>query len=158
MSYGELTLPPVRTGFNKQNGQFLKGHVPANKGKKWSDYMGKRAQKRAMKGWKNIMSHRPKKRPDLAGRCRKQVIAVMDDGRWLLFPYVGAAAEWLGKCNSENIGRCCRCNQAKKVCKHNWRPGQTKGASRINTDHRYHGIRWYFESDNVWTTKIKTTD
>ena len=32
MSYGELTLPPVWTGINKQNGQFLKGHVPANKG------------------------------------------------------------------------------------------------------------------------------
>jgi hypothetical protein len=27
----------VWTGINKQNGQFLKGHVPANKGKKWSE-------------------------------------------------------------------------------------------------------------------------
>ena len=52
MSYGELTLPPVWTGINKQNGQFLKGHVPANKGKKWSDYMGKRAMKRAAKNAK----------------------------------------------------------------------------------------------------------
>ena len=32
MSYGELTLPPVWTGINKQTGRFLKGHVPANKG------------------------------------------------------------------------------------------------------------------------------
>jgi hypothetical protein len=24
----------------------------------------------------------------------------------------------------------------------------------VNTDHRYKGIRFYFESDNVWTTKI----
>lgn len=39
-SYGELTLPPVWTGINKQTGRFLKGHVPANKGKKWSEYMG----------------------------------------------------------------------------------------------------------------------
>jgi hypothetical protein len=37
MSYGELTLPPVWTGINKQTGRFLKGHVPANKGKKWSE-------------------------------------------------------------------------------------------------------------------------
>ena len=33
MSYGELTLPPVWTGINKQNGRFLKGHEPHNKGK-----------------------------------------------------------------------------------------------------------------------------
>ena len=37
MSYGELTLPPVWTGRNRLTGRFLKGHVPANKGKKWSD-------------------------------------------------------------------------------------------------------------------------
>ena len=81
MSYGELTLPPVWTGINKKTGRFLKGHVPANKGKKWSDYMGKRAQKRAAKGWKNLDLHRNKNgRPDTAGRCRKQVVAVMDDG------------------------------------------------------------------------------
>ena len=78
MSYGELTLPPVWTGINKQTGRFLKGHVPVNKGKPWSKWMPKRSQKRCAKGWKNL---------DL---------------------------------------------------------------------HRYQGIRWYFESDNVWTTKIAT--
>ena len=78
----------------------------------------------------------------------------MDDGSWLLFPYIGPAAEWVGG-NGENVGRCCRMNEAKKECKHNWRPGQPKGASRVNTDHKYMGIRFYFESDNVWTTKIK---
>jgi len=155
MSYGELTLAPIWTGVNKQTGRFLKGHVPANKGKKWSDYMGKRAMKRAMKGWKNVISHRPKTRPDTAGRCRKQVVALMDDGSWLVFPYVGAAAKWLGNGNRENIGRCCRCNESKKVCKHDWRPNQPKGASRVNTDHKYMGIRWYFETDNVWTEKIR---
>ena len=155
MSYGELTLAPTWTGRNNVTGRFLKGHVPANKGKKWSDYMGKRAMKRAAKGWKNLDIHRNKNgRPDTAGRCRKQVIAVMDDGSWLLFPYIGIAAEWVGG-NRENVGRCCRCNQAKKVCKHDWRPGQSKGASHVNTDHKYMGIRFYFETDNVWTTKIK---
>jgi hypothetical protein len=94
-------------------------------------------------------------RPDNAGRCRKQVIAVLDDGRWVWFPYLGAAAEWIGG-NRENVGRCCRMNQAKKVCKHNWRPGQPKGANPINTDHKYKGIRFYFESDNVWTTKVNS--
>lgn len=154
-NYGELTLPPVWTGINKQNGRFLKGHVPANKGKKWSDYMGKRAQERAAKGWKNLDQHRNKNgRPDTAGRCRKQVIAVMDDGRWFHFAYIGDAAKWVGG-KRENIGRCCRMNGAKKVCKRDWRPGQAKGASRMNTDHRYMGIRFYFESDSQWTTKIQ---
>lgn len=156
MSYGEFTLPPIYTGVNNMTERFMKGHVPANKGKRWGDYMGKRSQKRCAKGWKNLDLHRNKNgRPDTAGRCRKPVIAVMDDGRWQYFSYLGSAAEWLGNCNRENIGRCCRENESKKVCKHDWRPNQTKGASRVNTDHKYMGIRWYFESDNVWTEKIK---
>ena len=155
MAYGELTFAPEYKGINKKTGQYLKGHTPANKGKRWDEYMGKRAQKRAMKGWKNLELHRNKNgRPDTAGRCRKQVIAVMDDGSWLLFPYIGHAADWVGG-NRSNIGRCCRSNQSKKVCKHNWRPGQPKGASLVNTDHKYLGIRFYFESDNVWNTKIE---
>lgn len=155
MAYGELTFAPEYKGINKKTGQYLKGHTPANKGKRWDEYMGKRAQKRAMKGWKNLQLHRNKNgRPDTAGRFRKQVIAVMDDGSWLLFPYIGHAADWVGG-NRSNIGRCCRSNQSKKVCKHNWRPGQPKGASLVNTDHKYLGIRFYFESDNVWTTKIE---
>ena len=153
MSYGELTLPPIKTGINKQNGQFLKGHVPANKGKKWDDYMGKRAQKRARRGWKNLERHRPKTRPDNAGRCRKQVVAVMDDGSWLVFPYIGPAAEWVGG-SRENVGRCCRLNQVKRVCKRDWRPYHPKGMGLVNTDHRYKGVRFYFESDDVWTAKI----
>lgn len=147
MSYGELTLPPVYTGVNKKTGRFLKGHVPANKGKKWSEWLGKRAQKRCAKGWKNLDLHRNKNgRPDTSGRCRKQVVAVLDDGRWLVFPYLGPAAEWVAG-NRENVGRCCRLNQSKKVLK--------RKGGKVNTDHKYMGIRWYFESDNVWTTKIK---
>ena len=155
MSYGELRLPPERKPYNPINGQFLKGHEPTNKGKPWSKWMTKRGQRRAKKGWVNIEKYRPTSRPDTAGRCRKQVVAVMDDGQWLVFPFVGAAAVWLGGCNRENIGRCCRFNQSKKICKHDWRPGVMKGTSRVNTDHKYKGIRWYFETDNIWTTKIK---
>ena len=149
MSYGELKLPPERRSHNPLNGQFLKGHTPANKGKKWDDFMGKRAQKRAAKGWKNLEIHRPKRRPDTAGRCRKRVIAVFDDGRWLMFPYLGAAAKWCGG-SRENVGRCCRINQSRlplKKCH-----GLPRGS--INTDHRYLGVRWYFENDNIWTDKI----
>lgn len=150
--YGELVLPTVWTGRNKITGRFLKGHVPANKGKKWSEFMSKRAQRRSAKGWKNLDLHR--RRPDTAGRSPKQVVAVFDDGQFLVFPYIGEAAKWLGDGSRENIGRCCRENASRKVCKNDWRKGQRKGASRVNTDHRYMGIRWYFESDDVWTTKI----
>lgn len=151
MSYGELVLPPVRTGVNRLNGRFTKGHVPANKGKKWSEYMGKRAQKRAAKGWKNLDLHRNKNgRPDTAGRCRKKVIAVMDDGSWLVFAYLMQAAEWIGG-SRENVGRCCRQNKSKKEL----RKPNGKPSGRVNTDHRYMGVRFYFESDDIWMKKIK---
>lgn len=150
MSYGELYIAPVWTGVNKQNGRFLKGHVPANKGKKWSDYLGKRKQKRCAKGWKNLDLHRNKNgRADTAGRCRKQVIAVMDDGRWQHFSYLGSAAEWIGG-SRENVGRCCRLNQSKAILRNT----HGKPTGKVNTDHRYKGVRFYFESDNIWTTKI----
>jgi len=153
MSYGELNLPPEYTGINKQTGRFMKGHTPANKGKRWGDYMSRRSQRRSAKGWKNLDKCRPTTRPDTAGRSRKQVVAVMDDGTWELFSYVGEAAEWVGG-NRENVGRCCRANQSKRVLSRDWRPGQKRGASRVNTDHRYIGVRFYFESDGVWTKKI----
>ena len=145
MSYGELYIAPVWTGINKQNGQFLKGHTPHNKGKRWSDYMGKRKQRRCAKGWKNLDLHRPTTRPDTAGRCRVPVVAVRDDGTWCVLPYVGAAGEWVGGCR-ENVRRCCQCNRARHV---------NKKTGAVNTDHRYMGIRFYYESDNIWTTKIQ---
>lgn len=151
MSYGELSLQPEWTGVNRVTGRFMKGHVPANKGKKWSEYMGKRAQKRAAKGWKNLDLHRNKNgRPDTAGRCRKPVIAVMDDGRWQYFSYVGAAASWCGG-SRENVARCCRLNQSLTLL-HDVRGRLT---DRTNTDHRYMGVRFYYESDNNWMKKIE---
>lgn len=137
MEYGELTLSPVFTGRNPLNGRFLKGHTPDNKGKKWSEYMSKRSQKRSAKGWRNVIIHRPKVRSDVAGRCRKRVIAVLDDGKWLVFPYIGAAAAWV-EGRRENVCRCCKLN--------------TSGAG--NTDHKYYGVRFYYESSNVWLSKI----
>ena len=152
--YGELRLSPTVTKVNPKNGRFMKGHVPANKGKKWSEFMSKRGQRRARNGWANLEKYRPTYRPDTAGRCRKKVVAVMDDGSWLVFSYIGAAAEWLGNCNRENIGRCCRLNQLRRMKKHSWFSGKKTGDSPINTDHRYKGIRWYYENDNAWTEKI----
>lgn len=150
MSYGELSLQPEWTGVNRLTGRFMKGHVPANKGKKWSEYMSKRAQKRAAKGWKNLDLHRNKNgRPDTAGRCRKAVVAVMDDGRWQYFSYAGAAASWCGG-RRENVARCCRQNQSLTLL-HDVRGRLT---DRTNTDHRYMGVRFYYERDNNWMKKI----
>ncbi len=149
MSY-ELTFPPAFTGRSPQTGRFLKGHVPANKGRKWCEYMGKRAQRRAAKGWKNLDVHRPRRRADNAGRCRKKVIAVCDDGSWCMIPDIGAASQWCGG-RRENVRRCCQQNHDARPLKKS--AGHQPGY--VNTDHRYLGIRFYYENDNIWTTKIK---
>ena len=104
MSY-ELHLPPLRPDRNPTNGRFLKGHEPANKGKKWGEYMGRRAQKRAMKGWANLDKFRPRSRPDNCDRCRVQVVAVKDDGTWCVLPYIGAAAVRMFADAANTIGR-----------------------------------------------------
>lgn len=143
MTY-ELYIPPKRKPYNTKNGQFLKGSVPWNKGKKWSDYASKRAQKRMAKGWKNLETHRPKTRPDNAGRCALKVAAIDDEGNWCVFPSIAEAARWL-KGNTHNIIRCCKCNETG--VRRRWRG--------TNTDHRYKGFRWYYESDEKWTNKIK---
>lgn len=141
----ELYIPPLLDGRNKVTGEYLPGHVPYNKGMTWDEYLSKDAQERCKKGWDNFQKYRPKHRPDNCGRCRKPVIAVMDNGCWLYFSYLGAAAEWIGG-SRENIGRCCRYNRQTAL---RW------GKHPPNTDHRYLGVRWYFEEDNIWISKIK---
>ncbi len=151
----ELWLPPARV--NPINNRFQKGHVPANKGKKWDEYMPKQSQRRAAKGWVNVVKYRPKKRSDVAGRARKKVVVVTDDGKFRIFSYLKEASDWLGR-NHDNVGRCCRANMSKKVCKHNWRQGQPKGADLVNTDHKYMGYRWYYYDDPVWWDKVGNND
>lgn len=144
----ELYLEPPRPTRNRKNGQFLKGITPHNKGKTWDEYMTKRGQRRAAKGWKNLAKYRPKTRPDTAGRCRKRVVAVLDDGRYRFFDYLSPAAEWVGG-SRENVGRCCRQNESTKILQ----KGDHKGT--INNDHRYNGVRFYFADNDVWWDKIK---
>lgn len=141
----ELYIPPERKDYNLKNGRFLKGHVPFNKGRTWKEWMSKRGRKRSSKGWSNLDKYRPTARPDNAGRCRKAVIAVTDDGRWCWLPHSGKAGKWIGG-NRENVARCCRCNLIRHV---------NRKTGAVNTDHKYKGVRFYFESDNIWTTKIK---
>lgn len=71
MTYGELYIPPEPKAYNVKTGRFMKGHVPHNKGKKWSDYMSKKAQRRAAKDGKiskNIVLLHVQTPQDAAGR------------------------------------------------------------------------------------------
>lgn len=144
-SDSSLYIPTDWTRVNPRNGQFMKGHEPHNKGKKWEEYVPKKSQRRMRKGWKNLDKYRNcNGRSDVSGRCKKEVVAVRNNGRYHIFDFLDAAAEWLGG-SRENIGRCCRCNQERHV---------NQKTGKINTDHQYKGIRWYFASDSIWQEKI----
>ena len=152
----ELYLPPPPPP-PKNDGRFKKGHVPANKGKKWDDFMSKKGQRKARKGWKNCeIGHAfGRKRPDNAGRCRKAVVGIDDEGRLRFFDYIGSAAAFIGG-SRENVGRCCRDNASGKVLTTSKGKGRGKGSPPVNTDHRYLGMRFYFETDvEIWKGKIK---
>lgn len=72
----ELFLPIERPQYNPTNGQFLKGHVPHNKGKKWSDYMDMRKAKRILR----IAKKNLKPNMDIGGWNKKAVVAVDVEG------------------------------------------------------------------------------
>lgn len=151
MSAWELTLPPERPQRDPTTGRFLPGCTPFTKGKKWADYVDGRKQRKMRRiALENLAKHRPKKRPDNAVRCRKPVIAVMDDGTWHWFGAMCLAAEWVGG-NQTNVRRCCRENRSGRILK----GPRGRPTGKVNTDHKYKGVRWYYESDNLWTTKIK---
>jgi len=143
-SDGSLYIPTDWTRVNPHNGQFMKGHEPKNKGRKWDEWADKKAQRSMKKGWKNLDKYRPKERPDTAGRCRKEVVAVRNNGKYHIFDYLGAAAEWLGG-SRENVGRCCRYNKARHI---------NRKTGKVNTDHQYKGVRFYFADDPIWMEKI----
>ena len=146
MSQTELQFGPMPSFRNLATGRFMKGHIPANKGRKWSEWASKRSQRKMSKGWANLEKYRPSSRPDNAGRCRKPIIAVSDSGKWLYFEDSVAAASWSGGLR-ENIDRCCRFNASLRV---------NKKTGKINTDHKYKGVKWYFESDiAIWRFKIQ---
>lgn len=159
----ELYIPPVRPKpkrYNPANGQFLKGHEPTNKGKRWDEWMSKQGQRHSAKGWKNLDNYRSINGQKYGGRNRKTIIALTDDGKFRVFNDAPSAEEWLKRysgesCSRYNIGRCCRENASHRVKLHSWAPGKPKGTSEVNTDHRYKGVRWYYESDATWMEKYK---
>ena len=73
----ELYIPKERPQYNPTNGQFLKGHIPFNKGKKASEYMTPEGLANSIRiGRKNL---KPNK--NLGGHNKKAVIAITDEGK-----------------------------------------------------------------------------
>ena len=142
--YGVLNLPqPALTAASKgrdpRTGRFVKGSTPANKGKRWSEFMSKRGQRRASKGWRNLIEHRCE-RPANAGRPKVPVIGIrISDGRWWRFPSLTVAEEKTGV-RQENIRQCAlhiRSNKKSKAVR--------KSAG---------GFRWFLESDDEWMRQV----
>ena len=149
--YGELRLPPERNAKNPLNGRFVKGMTPFNKGRKWSEWLSKPMQKKIRRiGIANFEKARHYPRPDVIERCSKPIIAVFDDGGFRQFRNSKQVGLWIGRGGHQNrnVRRCAASNQARGIGK-NGKP---------NTDHRYLGIRWYYEDDNIWITKIKSNE
>lgn len=142
----ELQLEPVRVNRNPITGKFLKGNVPHNKGKKWSEWMDGRKQRKVRR---LIRSYpRPKQRSDSSGRPKRPIIAVLKDGQFVFFPSINAAARWAGV-YLVNIYNCARLNRMRNRNTHR------KVTAEVRTDHHYKGIRFYYEDDPIWMTKIK---
>lgn len=72
----ELYVEPEWKGYNALTGQFLKGHVPHNKGKKWPEWMDIRKAKRV----KRIAMRNLHGRSDIGGWNAKPVFAIDKDG------------------------------------------------------------------------------
>jgi len=95
---------------NFQNGRFLKGHVPHNRGKKWSEWLDGRKQRKIRRiGLKNLEG---KGRMDLGGWNARKVVALREDGKPFIFSSASEAGRITGLIG-RNIIRCC---QGK--CKH----------------------------------------
>lgn len=125
MAYGELYIEPIRPTTNPKNGQFLKGHIPFNKGKKWSEWLDGRKAKRILKNLKHTGN------PDLPGCNRKAVVAIDKEGTFCVFPSSMAASKALNV-NSRNI---------RSVCS---KRRKTAG-----------GFLFFWETDPEWPNHIK---
>lgn len=142
--YGVLNIPAIapveKEKRDSRTGRYKKGHVPANKGKKWSEYMSETAIENVRKGWKNLDLYRPKHRPDNAGRRARQVIGINPDGKLYVFPSIAIAGRATGIAR-ENIRNTCA---KKPTCK--------KYPNSIRK--KAGGWRWFYESDNSWLDEI----
>jgi hypothetical protein len=122
----ELYLEPIRPKYNPKNGRFLKGNVPHNKGKKWTDYMDMRKARKVKRiGMMNLRG-----RSDIGGWNKRQVIGIKN-GQFFVFESATKAAKIL-EIERRNISHCCK--------------GKRKHCG---------GFRWFFEKDyHLWKNLI----
>lgn len=113
---------------NFETGRFLKGHIPHNKGKKWSEWMdGRKAKKVLRIGARNL-----KGRPDIGGWNARKIVAVREtDGKWWCFESAAKAALITGLIR-RNITRCCQ--------------GKAKHCG---------AFRWFYWDDEHWAKLVK---
>jgi hypothetical protein len=81
-------------------GRFYKGHTPHNKGKKWSEWMDGRKQRRVRKNLTHVG------RPDIGGWNAKQVVGISIDGKACVFESSKDVERKLG-IESRNVRCCC---------------------------------------------------
>lgn len=115
--------------YNRLNGQFLKGHESYTKGKPWSEWMPKRAQKKILK---NLDKVRPKGgNPILPGCNRRKVVMVTPKGNWAVFESATEAARQMNL-TRRNICHCCQGNRYR--CGGRW---------------------WFYWDDDRWPVKLR---
>lgn len=114
----ELRLNPIAP---RNNGAFNKGNIPFNKGKKWSEWMDGRKQKRVKK---NLEKGRGLSYQAIAGMNRRKIICVLDKKIFGIFESA-YDAERKTAINNKNISAVCHKKRKKAG-----------------------GFRWFFEEDN----------
>lgn len=122
----ELRLGDERPQYNPINGRFLKGHVPHNKGKKWSEWMDGRKQKKV----RRILKKNIHGRHNIGGWNKRAVIMLDNEGNHAYFESSAAAGRATG-ITARNIRYVC-----DKKRKHAG------------------GYRWFWFDDNDWTEYI----
>lgn len=145
----------------QSNGRFLPGHKSPIKGIPRTTWMSEEKDMRLREiGAKRFCELG---RSENSGRPKRKVVLVTDDGRFCVFPSVAEGARKIGNALAANVGKCCRKNASRRVKTRTWMGSRVKGdkgvskaeGSLVNTDHKYVGFRWYFEDDDIWTTKIR---
>ena len=93
---------------NFKNGQFMKGHVPHNAGKKWDEWLSPEKQARILEtGKKNLRVNTA-----LWGWNKRPVVAVNENGEHRYCESAQKAAEIM-KLDKNNINSCCRGKRAR---------------------------------------------
>jgi hypothetical protein len=154
----ELTLGQQPLTRDPRTGRFRKGHIPANKGKRWIDYMPKRSQRRAAKGWANVDKFR--KAGANAGWNKRPVVCITEDGVFVGRFESAAEAARIAGTFSTLISKCCSRNlvvsrffdkKRDKYYHHSYirqTAGKTKDGRRL---------RWFYEDDDRWIEIINKT-